>query len=84
MAVLNVYTIRDVRTEAYGRPMFVQNDMVLERSLLDALNDPDHPFSSHSNDYQVFRLGTYDDNTGKFDVHAPEHMYNVFELKEVK
>lgn len=82
MSVLKVYAIRDVRTQAYLKPVFLQNEAVLDRALRDGLGDENSLFSHHPEDYQVFYLGEYDDSSGKLDVGAPEHMYNLVDLVE--
>lgn len=80
--VLNMYAVRDVRTQAYLKPVFVQNDSVLERALKDGLDDENSLFHHHPEDYQVFRLGEYDDSTGTVTAQPPEHMYNLVDLQE--
>ena len=82
MSVLKIYALRDVRTQAYMRPMFLQNDAVLDRSVRDAMLDENSLLCSHPEDYQVFRLGEYDDNTGKITPCDPTHMFNVVDLQE--
>lgn len=77
-----IYALRDVRTEAFLRPMFLQNSAVLERVLLDAKNDENSTLSLHPEDYQVYYLGEYDDNNGLITPVPAEHMYNVIEVKE--
>jgi hypothetical protein len=79
---LKIYAIRDVRTEAFLKPMFLQNAAVLERALLDARNDENSTLSMHPQDYQVFKLGTYDDNSGEIWAEEPTFMFNVIEVKE--
>lgn len=79
---LKIYAIRDVRTEAFLKPMFVQNAAVLERVILDAKNDEENTLSMHPQDYQVFKLGTYNDNSGQIEAEAPTFMYNVIEVQE--
>ena len=79
---LKIYAIRDVRTEAFLKPMFLQNAAVLERALLDAKNDENSTLSIHPQDYQVFKLGTYNDNTGEITAEAPTFMFNVIEVQE--
>nr|QXN72800.1 MAG: nonstructural protein [Microvirus sp.] len=81
MATLQIYALRDIRTDAYMRPIFLQNQSVLERSLYDALSDENSLLSSHPEDYQVYKLGSFDEQTGKISPIAPEHLFNVINLK---
>ena len=61
---LKIFAVKDVRTEAFMRPFFVQNHAVLQRAILDAKNDEHNTISFHPEDYQVFELGEYDDGDG--------------------
>ena len=79
MAQLKIFTLRDVRTEAFNRPMFLQNESVLDRSIRDACQDENSLLSLHPEDYQVYYLGTFDEQTGKIEAQPAEHMFNVIE-----
>jgi len=82
MAILKAYSIRDVRVEAYNRPSFVQNENVMRRSVEEALMSESHAFAFHPEDFQVFYIGEFDDQTGKFEPVAPEHVFNVVDCKK--
>ena len=82
MAIHKIYALRDIRTEAYLKPMFLQNLAVLDRALKDAKNDENNLLCLHPEDYQVYALGEYDDSTGKLTPQAPEHLYNIPDIKE--
>ena len=81
MAILKMFAVRDSKIEAYMRPSFVQNEAVMRRSCEHALFDENHPFSLAPQDYQVFYLGEFDENTGKLTPVAPEHVFNIVDLK---
>ena len=78
--MLNVYAIKDVRTEAFLKPFFVQNEAVMRRAVFDASRDENNTMSIHPEDYQVFELGTYDDNTGEISAVPPKFLFNVVDL----
>lgn len=82
MAILKAYSIRDVRVEAYNRPSFVQNEAVMKRSVEDALMTESHAFALHPEDFQVYYIGEFDEETGKFEAVAPEHVFNVVDCKK--
>lgn len=79
MALLKIYALRDVRSEAFNRPMFMQNKAVLDRAIRDACNDENSLLHHHPEDYQVYYLGTFDESTGKIESQPAEHMFNVIE-----
>lgn len=80
MAILKVYSLRDVRTEAFMRPMFVQNQKVIERVMEDGLRDESSNLSRHPEDYQLYYLGEFDEDTGKIDSVPPEFLFNVNQM----
>lgn len=63
--IYRIYTVRDTKAAAFAPPFFLHRDEVALRTFSDALADPQHPMSAHPGDYQLFRLGTFDDETGE-------------------
>lgn len=41
----------------------------------------DHEFARYSADYELYQLGSYDDNTGKLDTYPPAHILNLNAIK---
>ncbi len=62
---LNIYSIFDTASGLYSRPFFTQSDAEAMRSFEDIATDAEHPVGKHPEDYNLFRLGTFDDNKGK-------------------
>lgn len=81
MALLNIYTLRDTRTEAFHRPFFLQNRAVLERAIHDALSDENNMICLHPEDYQIYSLGTYDERTGEITPTPATHLFNAIDVK---
>ncbi len=68
-------TVKDRAADAYGRPMFVPSVGVAIRSFSDEVNrqDPDNQLFNHPDDFDLYELGEFDDNTGLFALHdAPK------------
>lgn len=65
---LHVLSVRDRAADVFGQPMFVPAVGVGVRSFVDELNrqGPDNVLSRHPEDFDLYELGTYDDNTGRF------------------
>lgn len=80
MAKLKIYSIRDNRTEAFMRPFFLQNNSVLDRALIDAVNNPETQFHQHPEDYAVYDLGEFNEQTGEITSIPPIHMYNLIQI----
>ena len=67
-----IVTILDTAAGAYGRPAFVASEGVAIRQFQDEVNreSDDNQLYRHPDDFQLFYLGTFDDNTGAMDLLA--------------
>lgn len=65
--------IWDVKAENFSQPWFVTTSASAVRSFTDLINNPEksQTMHSHPEDFQLFEMGTFDDNTGKFDTYSP-------------
>uniref|UniRef100_UPI00404809B6 phage ORF5 protein n=1 Tax=Shewanella sp. TaxID=50422 RepID=UPI00404809B6 len=64
---LNAYTIYDVASGVYMRPFFSQADGQAVRGFKDIATDADHEVGKHPEDYTLYRIGTFNDTTGKME-----------------
>lgn len=64
---LNAYTIFDVASGTYMRPFFSQADGQAMRGFKDIACDAEHEVGRHPEDYTLFRIGSFNDNTGKME-----------------
>lgn len=69
--ILEIFTVKDIKTEAYLPPFYLPTKAAAIRSFSDTANDPDHAFNKHSADYNLFYLGDYDDSTATFTQDNP-------------
>lgn len=60
----NAYTIFDSKSKTYTLPWFAMNDEVAIRAFKDKVNKEGHEFNLHPEDYSLFGIGSYEDNTG--------------------
>lgn len=65
---LNIYAIYDKAVNAYMRPFFLQADGQAMRAFGDMANDKDHDIGRHPEDFSLFRIGSFDDNSGEIEV----------------
>lgn len=65
---LTLCTVKDRAADAYGRPMFVPSTGIAIRSFSDEINRAaeDNQMYNHSDDFDLYELGEFDDNTGLF------------------
>lgn len=67
MTTLIACAVLDVKVAAFSPPMFVRSKAEAIRSFLDATSDPNIAISKHPGDYQLFCLGSFDDQTGRLE-----------------
>ena len=59
-----VYSILDIKSGIYSRPMFVLKKGMMLREFQDIANDKNHPIGKHPEDYCLYYIGQYDDEKG--------------------
>lgn len=76
-----IYVIYDSKAKAYNKPFYQVNRDVALRTATDLANDPNVEISRYPEDYSLFCIGVYDDETAQMDLKAsPEHVANLHEL----
>lgn len=60
---MNIYSIRDVRT-GFLSPTYDLNDAVAARNFAHAVMNSDSILFTHAADFDLFRIGTFDSETG--------------------
>lgn len=75
MAKLKVFTVRDSKVEAYLQPFFMRSYGEAERAFRTVMNNPEHQMSKHPEDFSLYEIGDYDDNTGIIEpLMEPKHI----------
>lgn len=64
MATMLICAVRDSAVGAFSPPMYFRSKGEAIRSFLDALADANTSLSKHPRDYQMFHLGSFDDQNG--------------------
>lgn len=65
--ILQIFTVKDLKTEAYLPPFYLATKGAAIRSFSDTVNDPTHTFNKHPVDYVLFHLGEYNDSHATFE-----------------
>jgi len=60
----NLYAAYDTKAETFGTPFPLLTDALAQRSFIEAVKHPESEFAKYPDDYKLFRLGTYNDETG--------------------
>lgn len=63
-----VISVKDRAADVFNRPFFVPHTNVAVRDFTDEINrvSQDNPLSKHPDDYDLYCLGSFDDNSGAF------------------
>ena len=65
MSIKNIYAIYDQKAKAYTPPFVHATDGLAVREFQDAIKSGRTPMSEYPEDFRLFRLGHYDDETGQ-------------------
>jgi len=76
---LSLCSVKDRAADAYGRPMFVPSTGVAIRSFSDEINrsDADNQLYNHPDDFDLYEFGTFDDNTGEFELYEQPKLLSL-------
>ena len=78
-----IYAIYDTAASIYT-PTFAEADGIVTREFSDLCNNPESPYGQHPEDYSIFRLGLFDDQTGKLDDEINTFLATGLELVSLK
>lgn len=78
-----MYSIRDGQTEMFNKPWYAVTDGDAHRQFASLVNDPKaEAIYEHPQDFDLYFVGTYDDNTGKLTpLDTPQHVIKAVQLK---
>lgn len=62
----SMFSVYDQKADAYLPPWIMPRVSMAQRVFGDCVNSSDHQFSHHPEDYTLFHLGDWDDETGEF------------------
>lgn len=76
-----VYSVYDDKTEAYLQPFFMPTRGAAIRAITDALENPEHQFARHIEDYVLYELGSWDDQKGLFNQQETHVLGRLIEFR---
>lgn len=77
---LRIFSVYDEKAEIYHPPFYYNQVGQALRTFTDCINSADHQFGAHPSDYSLFLLGSFSDQNGHFDAHAPKSLGNGVEF----
>lgn len=82
---LMAYSVRDMKTEIYTPPFFNKSHGEAERTFRELINDENTMPGKYPEDYDLYHLGVYDDQTGTMKVlDTPQHITKGVNVKNKK
>ncbi len=76
---VQVYAIFDTCSGIYEKPFFHTADDAVKREFQDVATSADHPINRHPEHYSVWRLGSFDNLTGKITDEKNECLWQAVE-----
>lgn len=82
--VLKAYSIRDSKGEIYHNPFFKHTHGEAERDFATAVNDDKSTLYQYPEDFDLYHVGEYDNNTGVFKPNdTPQHIIKAVNVKRL-
>lgn len=80
MAKLLICSVFDTKVGAYSPPFTCKSRGEAIRSFEDACRDDKMPFKAHPEDYQLFAVGDFDDQSGLVSGGTPDRLIGAAEF----
>ena len=79
--IVKVFSIHDVKASTFGQPFFAVNKGIAVRMFADLVGDKQSMVSKHPDDFKLYLLGDFDDNSGGLSPLAqPEFLHSASEF----
>ena len=74
--IFKIFAIHDSKAQAHFPPFYLPTKAMAVRAFADMANDPTNNVGKHPEDYTLFHIGEYDDNTGVIEPLSPTTAIN--------
>lgn len=71
---LLVFSVRDLKASAYMQPFFMQKIGQAMRAFGDTVQDGKSVLGKHPEDFELFKIGEFDDESGELKTMKPEYI----------
>lgn len=85
--ILQVFAVFDSKAGFFGNPFFDQKEGSAIRNFADAVNDTSNPnnmWNKHPEDFSLFCLGEFDNNSGELIPSLPKSLVTASALSKLK
>ena len=69
-----IYSVRDTATGTYNAPFIAQTNAQAMRQFGDLAQEQNTNVNKHPDDFELFLVGTWDDDTSLLDNHEPQKL----------
>ena len=76
-----LYSLKDVKLGKFAQPFVAPNVEIAKRTLAATMLDKNNPIYNFAEDFQLYKLGNYDEKTGEL-VSGVEFIANAIEFKK--
>ncbi len=80
---MEIFSVHDSKANAYLTPFFAPTEGVALRQLSSAIKDENHEFNRYAEDYTLFQVGHWDEDTGTITGTPPRSIVNCLSLKSM-
>lgn len=81
--VRKIYAVQDVKAVYFLPPICLKSDGEAKRFFSDAVNDKQTVVGVHPEDFRLYNLGEFDDNSGKITAVEPLFLANGVDFVKV-
>lgn len=84
--IKSIYVMRDQKSGVYGSPITHYTDATITRDISSALKSdkPTMDFQQYPSDFDLYKIGSFDTDSGKIIANDPIHVIALASLQEVK
>lgn len=82
--VMKMYTVKDVKTGIFNAPVYCHNTAHAMRVMSSVFQNDEHQYSLWPEDFTLYEVGSFDDNTGVITGVDPIYICTFAELKEAR
>lgn len=79
-----ICSVRDITADVYANPFTSQNAQTAMRDFAHACRDENSQLFKNPEDFQLFQLGTFDDDLGVIVGHEPKLIANATQFQKVE
>ena len=75
-----MFTVQDTCSGVHDRPWIARSEAEAIRAFGDIAVAADHPVGQHPEHYHLYRIASFDDNTGNVEACVPTHVVSAKDL----